>query len=225
MPADRTPDSSPPKPVVAVFDFDGTLSAGTSGIRFFRQLLGPPASAWMAIRHWPSAVAYGLRYRHEESLDRFNHHVFRGRPADDVIRAAREFARESMPRYLLPAGMARLRAHRARGDRCVIVSRAYTWCLEPWALPLGITEVLGTILEVGTDGRLTGRMTGPSCDGEQKPARLLALLGARDQWEIHAYGDSAGDHALFAMADRAFVRRGNEFVPWHGGVSRERQNS
>jgi phosphatidylglycerophosphatase C len=202
--------------VVAVFDFDGTLSTGTSGLRFFRQLLGSAGVAWMVVRHLPSAVAYGLRYRHEECLDRFNHYVFRGRRADEVIRVAGDFARHAMPRELLPAGMARLRAHQARGDRCVIVSRAYAWCLEPWARTVGVTEVIGTRLEVGPDGRLTGRMLEPSCDGEHKRARLLALLGARDRWEVHVYGDSAGDHAMFDEADRAFVRRGDGFLPWAG---------
>lgn len=214
MNAVRGPAPLTTKPVVAVFDFDGTLSAGTCGLRFFRHLLGPGGAAWMALRHLPSAGCYWLRYRHEESLGRFNHHVFRGRKAEEVIRAGEHFARDSMPRHLLPAGMARLRAHRERGDRCVIVSRAYAWCLEPWARALGVHEVIGTQLEIGTDGRLTGRMAEPSCDGEHKRTRLLQLLGERDAWEVHAYGDSAGDHAMFAEADYAFIRRGREFRPW-----------
>lgn len=219
------PPSTPAKPIAAVFDFDGTLSRGTSGIRFFRQLLGAPRVVWMIICHLPAAIGYRVGYRDEESLERFNHLVFRGRQADEVRRAAELFARQRLPCDLLPDGMAKLEAHRARGDRIIIVSRGYTWCLEPWARTLGITDVLGTNLEVGPDGRLTGRMTEPSCNGEHKRTRLLALLGSRHQWEVHAYGDSAGDHAMFAAADHAFIRRSGGFERWFGQSVQVAQNT
>ncbi len=207
-------DPSPRKRVAAVFDFDGTLSRGTSGIRFYRHLLGSAGCLWLLLRHLPSAVGYGLRIRHEACLERFTRRVFRGRSAAAVRQAAETFARDAMPRHLLPSGMARLAAHRDRGHRCIVVSRAYLWCLEPWARAHGITEVLGTRLEIGPDGRLTGRLTEPSCDGEFKRTRLLALLGDRPSWEIHAYGDSPGDRAMLAEADVAFLRRGRDFRPW-----------
>ncbi len=214
MPVGHVSNSPSPKPVAAVFDFDGTLSRGTSGIRFYRHLLGSGATLRMLLGNLPAVLGYFLRYRDEACLERFNRRVFQGRLAADVQRAAGEFARDSMPPFLIPGPMARLEAHRSRGDRCILVSRAYTWYLEPWARTRGITDVIGTNLEIGPDGRLTGRMTEPSCDSEHKRTRLLALLGARDRWEIHAYGDSAGDHAMLAAADLAFIRHGRDFRPW-----------
>jgi phosphatidylglycerophosphatase C len=204
------------KPVVAAFDFDGTLSAGVSGLRFFHQLLGTPRYLWFWTRHLPALAAYDRRWRHEASLDRINRHVFTGRPADAVAAAAQRFAREALPRHLLPAPLARLHAHLARGDRCVLVSRGYEVYLRPWAESLGITDVLATRLETGPDGRLTGAMPEPSCDGEHKRARLLRRLGPRDTYTLHAYGDGPGDFALLAEADCAFVRVGPSFRPWHG---------
>jgi phosphatidylglycerophosphatase C len=200
--------------VAAVFDFDGTLSRGTSGIRFYRHLLGSARCLRMLVGNLPAALGYALRWHDEACLERFNHYVFKGRPADEVRRAAAAFARDSIPRFLIPGALARLEAHRSRGDRCILVSRAYTWCLDPWARTVGITDVIGTNLEIGPDGRLTGRMTEPSCDAAHKRTRLLALLGARERWEIHAYGDSAGDHAMLAAADFAFIRHGRDFRAW-----------
>jgi phosphatidylglycerophosphatase C len=202
------------RPVVAAFDFDGTLSAGTSGIRFFREVLGTRRVLWMGLRHGRAALHYAFRHRDEESLELFTRYVFRGRSAAAVQAAALRFARDVVPQHLLPAGLERLRAHLARGDRCAIVSRGYAWCIEPWAAALGIHDVLATELEIGADGRLTGRMRAPSCDGEQKRSRLLALLGDREKWELHAYGDSPGDTPMLALADRAYLRRGDTFVPW-----------
>jgi phosphatidylglycerophosphatase C len=204
------------KPVVAAFDFDGTLSAGVSGLRFFHQLLGTPRYLWFWVRHLPALAAYDRRWRHEASLDRINRHVFSGRPADEVTTAAQRYARETLPRHLLPGPLARLQAHRARGDRCVLVSRGYEVYLQPWAESLGITDVLATRLVTGPDGRLTGAMPEPSCDGEHKRTRLLRQLGPRDTYTLHAYGDGPGDFALLAEADCAFVRVGPSFQPWHG---------
>ena len=202
------------KTVVAAFDFDGTLSEGVSGLRFFHQVIGTPRYAWFWVRHLPSLVAYGQRWRHEESLGRINRHIFAGRPAAEVEAVADHYWRHTLPRYLIPECLARLHAHRERGDRCVIVSRGYEVYLRPWAQSLGITDVIATRLEVDADGRLTGTMPEPSCDGEHKPARLAALLGPRAGYELHAYGDGPGDFALLAAADCAFVRTGRTFLPW-----------
>lgn len=202
------------KPVVAAFDFDGTLSEGVSGLRFFHQLIGTPRYGWFWVRQLPALFLYGRRWHHEASLDRINRHIFTGRPAAAVEAAADHFWRHALPRHLLPEGMARLHAHLQRGDRCVIVSRGYEVYLKPWAQSLGVADVITTRLEVASDGRLTGRMPEPSCDGEHKPARLLRLLGPREGYELHAYGDGPGDFALLAAADCAFVRVGRAFHPW-----------
>jgi phosphatidylglycerophosphatase C len=202
------------KRVVAAFDFDGTLSRGVSGIRFYRQLLGQWGCAWMAISKLRSTIFYHFRIDHEASLARFNRYVFRGRRAADIKEAAEHFSTHTLPRDLLPEGMALLQAHLERGHRCVIVSRSYDWCLLPWARTVGVHDVIASQLEVGPDGLLTGRLVETSCDGEQKRVRLLRLLGDRSQWEVHAYGDSPGDHEMFAAADHAFIRRGGKFVKW-----------
>lgn len=202
------------KPVVAAFDFDGTLSAGVSGLRFFRELRGSVHYAGLWTRHLPSLLLYQCRCWHEQSLERINRHVFAGLPAATVERVAADYWKTTLPRHLLPAGMERLRAHLARGDRCVIVSRGYDVYLRPWARSLGVNDVLATQLETDADGLLTGRMPEPSCDGEHKRARLLRLLGPRDGYTLHAYGDGPGDFALLAEADCAFLRVGNAFQPW-----------
>lgn len=206
------------KPIVAAFDFDGTLSAGVSGLRFFHQLLGTPRYGWFWVRRLPELLCYGQRWGHEARLERINRHVFKGRRASDVEAAGEFFWRHTLPRSLLPEPMARLRAHLAHGDRCVIVSRGYDVYLRPWARNLGIADVIATRLETGADGRLTGEMPEPSCDGEHKPVRLLRLLGPREGYELHAYGDGPGDFALLATADRALMRVGREFRPWRAAT-------
>jgi phosphatidylglycerophosphatase C len=202
------------KPVVAAFDFDGTLARGVSGLRFFRQLLGGPGYAWLWARQLPALTAYGLRWRDEASLERINRYIFRGRDLVEAERAAHRFAQQHLPGSLLPSALARLQEHQARGDRCVIVSRGYELYLRPWAATLGIDDVIATRLAVDGAGRLTGSMPEASCTGSHKPRRLEALIGQRDGFELHAYGDGPGDFALLRTADFAWVLHGETFQPW-----------
>lgn len=183
-------------------------------MRFFRELLGPAPHALMLARLFFPILFYHFRVDHERNLERISARVFRGRPASEVIAAGERFSAQVIDRFLVPAGMARLRLHLAHGDRCVLVSRAYAWSIAPWARRLGISDVLATELEVGADGRLTGRLSQPSCDGDQKRERLLKLLGPGGDWELHAYGDGPGDFAMFGAAHHAFLRERDDFAPW-----------
>jgi len=70
---------------------------------------------------------------------------------------------------------------------------------------LGIHGVAATRLELGPGGRYTGRLQGANCRAEQKVVRLDAWLAERGlhrrQVTLWAYGDSAGDRQLLAVAD------------------------
>jgi len=202
------------KPIVAAFDFDGTLSRGVSGLRFFRQILGPVSYSWFWLRQLPALITYGIRSNHEVSLEKINRHIFARQNAENVAAAAEHFAQNELSRHLFPDTLETITALRERGVRCVIVSRGYEAYLRPWAQSIGIQDVLGTRLETGADGKLTGMMPEPSCDGSEKVRRLRLLLGDRSAVELYAYGDGPGDFALFREADFAFVRRGQSFETW-----------
>jgi phosphatidylglycerophosphatase C len=202
------------RPVVAAFDFDGTLSRGTSGIRLYRHLLGSAAFLRMGVWHLGAAIRFGMRWGDEAALGTFNRVVLGGREAAAVQREVERYCREVLPHFLIPASLARLQAHRDQGHRCVIVSRGYELYLRPWAAGLGVTDVLATRLIVGADGRFTGEMPEPSCDRAVKRERLFALLGPRENYELHAYGDSPGDYEMLAAADHAWMRGRDGFVRW-----------
>ena len=73
--------------------------------------------------------------------------------------------------------------------------------MGPIAAALGFETALATRLEVDA-GRLTGRLTGANVRGPEKVRRLEEYLdgAAVTLW---AYGDSAGDRELLAVADHA----------------------
>jgi HAD superfamily phosphoserine phosphatase-like hydrolase len=112
----------------------------------------------------------------------------------------------------------RLEWHRAQGHRIVIVSASLEYYVGPVGDELGVDAVVATRLEVGADGRLTGRYDGRNCRGAQKVARLEQWMEASsgdDQARagthagraghatpfLWAYGNSAGDRRLLSAAD------------------------
>jgi phosphatidylglycerophosphatase C len=133
-----------------------------------------------------------------------------GRDAEPVDAAGRAFGERlaNDARRLRADTLEKVRWHRDAGHELVLVSASLSTYLEPIAPHLGFDAVLATTLEVGPDGRFTGRLVGRNCRGVEKADRLRAWLGDGDESVIWAYGDSSGDTELLAMAHQPHrVRR------------------
>ncbi len=217
------------RPVVAAFDFDGTLTARDTFVGFLAEIAGRTALATTVVRELvPLARMTIGRSSRDRTRDgsrdglrddlkaRFVRHLLAGRDEATVRRAGADYGRRLVDE-LVPSTRARLDHHRRRGDTTLIVSASLDVYLEVVAEELGIDGLACTRLEV-VDGQVTGELAGPNCRGEEKVMRLRQLtadLGVADA-ELWAYGDSAGDDAMLATADRAFrVRRGKIKV-WDG---------
>lgn len=195
--------------VVAAFDFDGTLCAGDSLIRFVGLAAGRRRLAKALLLHGPRiALATIARVGSRDAAKAaFVRTAMRGLDARDVARAGESFAAALQAR-LRPAALDRVRWHQARGDEVVMISASLHAYLDPLARLLGLDAVLATALEVGADGRLTGRLEGANVRAAEKVRRLQGWLEGAI-CETWAYGDSAGDRELLAEADHGFlIRRG-----------------
>ena len=131
---------------------------------------------------------------------------YAGVPFDEFRDVAARFARERIPSLTRPSAMNRLRFHKDSGDHVVVVSASIEDWVEPWAREQGVDEVIASRVEV-SEGRLTGRLEGPNCYGDEKLRRLLGRFPDRSSYELYVYGDSRGDNAILQAADRAFYRR------------------
>ncbi|HKP09659.1 MAG TPA: HAD-IB family hydrolase [Gaiella sp.] len=192
---------SAPRPAVAVFDVDGTLTTGDCVLPFLRRVAGRRLAGAL-LRH-PWALLGGLARRDRDRLKALVCASLAGLPAGDVDRSGAEFAHEVASSRLREDTAARLRQHRELGHTVVLASAS----LDPYLLPLGTLlgadDVVCTMLERGADGLLTGRLHGANCRGPEKARRVRALLERRglEAAELWAYGDSPDDEPLLASAD------------------------
>ena len=196
------------RPALALFDFDGTLTTRETFPLFLRA-----ATPRERLRggHWrlaPTVLGYrlglvsGSRVRAEATRV-----ALAGVAEADFQAAAARFRREDLPALLRPEALARLRAHRRRGDRVIVVSGNYESLLRPWCEAEGIA-CLASRLEVA-DGQLTGRYAGPQCVLEEKARRVRETVDLSAFGHIHAYGDTPEDRPLLLLADTAhYLPRG-----------------
>jgi phosphatidylglycerophosphatase C len=202
------------EPAVAAFDFDGTLSRRDTLLPFLQRVCGAQRLYRALARTGPalSRLAMGRGDR-DAVKDAFLVRLLAGHPADELAEAGTAYA-EFLLRSdrLRPDTLARAEAHQARGHRVVVVSASPTTYLAPLAERLGFAAALATTLEVGPDGRITGRMLGGNCRGPEKVTRLEAWLAGEDP-VLYAYGDSAGDRELLARADMGVRVRPRQLLP------------
>lgn len=184
---------------VAAFDFDGTLIRGDSLSAFLARLLGRVHFARVLAAAAPAMLAGYRRMGRDGAKAALLARAVAGLAAERVATAGEAFA-ATLDRRIRPEMIARMRWHDAEGHRRVLVSASLAVYLEPFGRRNGFERVIATRLEVGPDGRLTGRMDGPNVRAAEKALRLTDLLGPGEV-ELWAYGDSRGDREMLAMAD------------------------
>jgi phosphatidylglycerophosphatase C len=210
------------RPVIAAFDFDGTLTRRDTLLPFLIKSLGWPKFLWAMLLSSPWLAAYALRLM---SNHRAKAHLLKVSLAGLSQTQAQQQAQRFVAQYLSTQwhtwGLAKLVEHQRLGHRCVIVSASPDVYLRAVASHLGVADLLCTEMLL-RDGRYTGDMATPNCHGEQKVRRLQVWLHetfpSETQPEIHAYGDTKGDFPLLRMAERAWYRD----KPWPDSFAKEK---
>ncbi len=197
LPARRTPEPDPARRTVAAFDMDGTLLPSTvvEALVWVR-LADAPRGRWprelarlaadlprllAAERHSRATVVRTVTER------------YAGADVEALAALVDERVGAEVLSRLAPAAVRAVREHRAAGHRTVLVTGA----LEVFTRPLAplFDEVLAARLDVGPDGRATGRLAEPPVVGEARAA-WLARRAADEGWDLASsagYADSLSD--------------------------------
>ena len=208
-------ESSRERIIVAAFDVDGTLTTRDCVVPFLVRLAGWRKVISASLRHPALLVATSLGRGDRDRLKEVVvGRLVRGRSRLALDEVGRSFARQHASTWLRADTLDRLRWHRDNGHHIVLVSASLRWYLEPLADEAlgGVHAVLCTDVEVTHDGTCTDRLAGGNCRGAEKSRRLQDWIGNRSA-TIYAYGDSAGDRELLAMADHPHQVRGVQIAP------------
>ena len=196
------PEPPPSRPVVAVFDVDGTLTTEDCVVPFLRRAAGSRKLA-LALFRRPLTLAGALVHRDRDRLKELATGSLAGKEAVALDRLSAAFVRDFVTQRLRDDTTARLRRHKELGHAILLASASYEAYLVPLGAHLEVDGIVCTRLERDARGRLTGRLLGANCRGPEKARRVREWLGEAGlrEAETWAYGDSPGDAEMLAAAD------------------------
>ncbi len=192
----------PSAPRITAFDFDGTLTWRDSFTAFLEAECGWPTIARTFLSH-PSLTLDYLRTRDRGALKSRLIHFLLGpiARADLEARMDRFVARTGM-RLFRPDALEAWQSH--TDIKRVIVTASPDLLVARFGAVIGADLVIGTRLGFGPDGRLLPELDGINCRGAEKVRRIREAFG--DVTIVAAYGDTAGDTEMLAVAETGHYR-------------------
>ncbi len=185
-----------PERRLAVFDLENTLIASNVVASY----------AWLATRHLNTAdrVGFTLKTLREAptllSLDRqdrsdflrYFYRRFEGAPVELMARDSAEMLSDLLITKSFPAGIRRVRQHRALGHKTLLITGAIDFVVEPLR-PLFDHMIAAEM--TATNGTYDGRLTAVPPTGEARYQTLVdfAETHALDLRQAVAYADSSSD--------------------------------
>lgn len=190
---------------IVAFDFDGTLTTKDTFPLFVKFAVGRARFLKGFLLYSPLLVLMKLGlYPNGKAKQKVFSHFFKGMSHSDFEKLGQDFA-DRIDNIVNPHALSTLKRHSTDGDKIYVISASIDEWVRPWCMRNGASMVIGTQVEIDANGLLTGRFRSDNCYGKEKVDRLLAIEPDRSGYFLCTYGDSKGDHALLAFADKAYL--------------------
>lgn len=190
---------------LALFDFDGTITARETMPNFMRAAVRPYRKYLGGMFLLPLLLGYKAKLVSGTVIRAAICYVgFRRIPTHELEAHGRQFARDFLPTTLRPEAMARIAWHKSQGDTVVVVSGGLDLYLSHWCEEHGV-ELLCSVLEQ-RGGRFTGRYRGRQCVKDEKARLVQGRFSLSEFSRVFAYGDTPEDRELLAMAHEPYYR-------------------
>lgn len=186
--------AAPPR--IAFFDLDRTLISRNSATLWLRsELANGRLSRLRALHAFTYVVRYSLGLVDIEDAIRRSVTTIAGQNEAEMAGRAVDFYGHFIRPIFRPGGRAALDAHRAAGDRLVLLTSSSNYVAEQVVRDLALDDFLCSRFEVDADGRYTGRLIEPLCYGRGKVelARRCADINGVGLASCAFYTDSIAD--------------------------------
>ena len=195
---------------IAFFDFDGTITTKDTLLEFIRFSRGNFRLAWGFLVNSPWLIAMKLKIiSNQAAKERILTFFFAKRSLSSFGQQCDAFSRDILPRLIRPKALSEINRLLAAEVNVVIVSASPENWIRQWAGDVG-ADLIATRLAVFTDRkgatRLTGRIDGANCHGEEKVNRIRQRFALPDYLEIFTYGDTNGDKPMLRLGTAAFFK-------------------
>ncbi len=189
---------------LALYDLDETLIDGDCSSLWIRYLSDRCLPGTDSIMEQERALMEDY-YRGELDMHRYIEMQLRphvGMSPDALEAGLGRYIEQHIRPLLRPDALESIRAHRAAGDRCVVISASARFLVEAVARLMDIDDVIAIEIELA-EGRITGRASGTLSYREGKVTRLQQWLEAERETLAGSwfYSDSHNDLPLLEQVD------------------------
>jgi HAD superfamily hydrolase (TIGR01490 family) len=190
---------------IAFFDFDGTITSKDTLLEIIKFQKGRVAFYFGFLIHAPWLLGYKLKILPNDMVkQKILAYFFAGISEAVFQENCNLFAEKKLPGLIRPDALAEIRRLSESGFEIVVVSASAGNWIRKWTDSLSL-KLISTRLEV-KNGRMTGKIEGKNCHGEQKVVCIKELWNLSVYKEIYAFGDSSGDLPMLALATRSFYK-------------------
>jgi HAD superfamily hydrolase (TIGR01490 family) len=183
----------------ALFDMDRTLvrkETASLYVRYQRERGEATLRDALRVTYWVAQYTLGVIDAPAVAARALRQ--FAGMPETVLAARCDDWFRRHVEQHVCDLGRAAVARHREAGHVVAIVTGASLYVARPLARRLEIEHIVASELEVGPDGKFTGRVAPPLCYGEGKVTRAQRLadaLGFRLE-DATFYSDSLSDLPL-----------------------------
>jgi phosphatidylglycerophosphatase C len=194
--------------VLALFDFDGTITNKDSFFDFLKYSIGP-------IKYYKNILilipVFLKLIFHVLSNSDAKQKVITLFFKDYSIKKFKEIADSysSFPinKIIRKNALEKIKWHKSNYHRVIIVTASIECYLKLWCEKNNL-ELIGTKLEV-VENKLNGRFATQNCNGEEKVKRIKEVINLKEYNQIYAYGNSKGDVPMLELANKKFYKNFN----------------
>jgi len=190
---------------IAFFDLDGTVTSKDTMLEFIKFAKGKSRFVLGFLVNSPYLIAYKLNPNlNQWAKEKLMQHFFNNTPPTQFQKWGNAFATDVLPHLIRPKAAAEIQRLKESGTIIVIVSASFDTWVRKWTEQNNL-QLLASIPEV-KDGKITGRIKGKNCHGEEKVRRIKKAF-ALDKFDaIYAYGDTIGDQPMLKLATIAHYK-------------------
>ena len=190
---------------LVLFDFDKTITDRDTFFDFMSYACGKIKVSLVIFRLFPHIFLHLAGFIDGGKLkELFFRRLIGGWKLETLENAALRYTEERLPQIVRGAALNEIKKHRENGADMAIVSASPSVWIKFFARRQKM-DLLSTELEIN-EGTVTGNIEGRNCRGQEKVERIKKHYDLSKYENIFAYGDSAGDREMIALANHKYYR-------------------
>ena len=190
---------------IAFFDFDGTVTSKDTLLAFIRYSKGTSGLLWGFLRNSLHLIAYKLNLASNQTAkEKVLQFFFKNMPVEEFNTLCQQFSTRCLPGLIRKQAMEEIKKLQKEGTIIVVVSASPENWISAWTDAMGVQLIASRLEE--KEGRITGKILGRNCYGEEKVRRILEKHQVQDYEIVYAYGDTRGDRPMLKLATKAFYK-------------------